>query len=70
MGNAQARNRRVVGAHRPVHVQGCESRGKVGYGYSEEFGVGVGIHQGSFLSPFLFIVVLEALSREFSSSCL
>ena len=41
------------------------SRVKVGDGYSEEFGVGVGVHQGSVLSPLLFIIVLEALSREF-----
>ena len=33
--------------------------------YSEEFGVAVGVHQGSVLSPLLFILVLEALSREF-----
>ena len=33
--------------------------------YSEEFGVGVGVHQGSVLSPLLFIIVLEALSWEF-----
>ena len=37
----------------------------VGEGYSEEFEVKVGIHQGSVLSPLLFIIVLEALSREF-----
>ena len=34
----------------------------VGEGYSEEFGVKVGVHQGSVLSPLLFIIVLEALS--------
>ena len=34
-------------------------------GSSEEYGVGVGVHQGSVLSPLLFILVLEALSREF-----
>ena len=29
--------------------------------------VKVGVHQGSVLSPLLFIIVLEALSREFRS---
>ena len=38
-----------------------------GEGYSEEFEVKVGVHQGSVLSPLLFIIVLEALSREFRS---
>ena len=32
---------------------------------SKEFGVGVGVHQGSVLSPLLFILVQEALSRQF-----
>ena len=40
---------------------------RVGEGYSEEFKVKVGVHQGSELSPLLFIIVLEALSREFRS---
>jgi hypothetical protein len=34
-------------------------------GISEEFEVKVGVHQGSVLSPLLFTIVLEALSREF-----
>ena len=45
------------------------SRVRVGNGYSEEFGVGVGVHQGSVLSP-LLIIVLEALSREFRTDLL
>ena len=45
------------------------SRVRVGDGYSEEFGVGVGVHQGSVLGPLLFIIVLEALSREFRTGC-
>ena len=33
--------------------------------YNKDFGVGVGVHQGSVLRPLLFILVLEVLSREF-----
>ena len=43
------------------------SRVRVGEGYSKEFEVKVGVHQGSVLSPLLFIFVLEALSQEFRS---
>ena len=43
------------------------SRVHVGEGYSEKSEVKVSVHQGSVLSPLLFIIVLEALSREFRS---
>ena len=43
----------------------ARSRVRVGDSYSEEFDVTVGVHQGSVLSPLLFIIVLEALSRDF-----
>ena len=42
----------------------ARSRVHDGEGYSKEFEVKVGVHQGSALSPLLFIIVLEALSRE------
>ena len=43
----------------------AQSRVRFGEGFSKEFEVKVGVHQGPVLSPLLFIIVLEALSREF-----
>ena len=45
----------------------ARSHVRVGERNSEEFEVKVGVHQGSVLSPLLFIIVPEALSREFHS---
>ena len=45
----------------------ARNRVRVGEGYSEEFEVKVGVHQGSVLSLLLLIIVLEALSCEFLS---
>ena len=47
----------------------AKSRVRVNNSFSDEFVVKVGVHQGSVLSPLLFIIVLEALSREFRTGC-
>ena len=46
----------------------ASSRVRVNGQYSEEFGVGVGVHQSSVLSPLLFILVFEALPWEFRTN--
>ena len=52
--------RLVQGMYNNARSQVC-----VGEGFSKEFEVKVGVHQGSVLSPLLFFIVLEALSHEF-----
>ena len=48
-----------------VMYVGVKSMVKVGDGCSKEFGVDVGVHQGSVLSPLLFIIVIEAVFMGF-----
>ena len=47
----------------------AQSKVRVGSSYSEPIEVSVGVHQGSVLSPLLFIIVMEALSQEFRTGC-
>ena len=47
----------------------ARSRVRVNGTFSDDFEVKVGVHQGSVLSPLLFVMVLEALSREFRTGC-
>ena len=43
----------------------AHSKVRITNSYSNPINVSVGVHQGSVLSPLLFIIVTEALSREF-----
>ena len=43
----------------------ARSKVRASSSYSEPIDVSVGVHQGSVLSLLLFIIVMEALSREF-----
>ena len=45
------------------------SRVRLNGNSSEIFNINVGVHQGSVLSPLLFIMVMEALSRELHTGC-
>ena len=47
----------------------ASARVRVGTSFSEKIDVKVGLHQGSVLSPLLFIMVLETLSVEFRTGC-
>ena len=42
---------------------GTTSRVKTTAGTSEEFDIGVGVHQGSVLSPLLFIIVMDEATK-------
>jgi len=46
-------------------VYWCKNSCRTVYGNSNGFEVKVGMHQGSALSPLLFVMVMEDLSREF-----
>ena len=52
-----------------VMYQNARSQVKVNNFLSDVFDMQAGVHQGSVLSPLLSIIVLEALSREFRTSC-
>ena len=52
-----------------IMYQNARSHVRINNSYSDVFNVQAGVHQGSLLSPFLSIIVLEALSREFQTDC-
>ena len=43
--------------------EGAERKVRVGLGLSEEFSVKVGVHQGSVLSPMLFVMVIDEVTE-------
>ena len=47
----------------------AKSNVRVNGQFGLRFDINVGVHQGSVLRPILFIIVMEALSREFRTSC-
>ena len=52
-----------------VMYQNAKSQVTVNNFFSDVFDAQAGVHQGLVLSPLPFIIVLEALSREFRTSC-
>ena len=53
----------MVAAIMALYV-GTRTRVKTVAGISREFGIGVGVHQGSILSPLLFIIVMDEVTRD------
>ena len=54
----------LVSAVMSVYI-GAKTVVRIVYGNSKDFEVKVGMQQGSGLSPLLFVIVMEAISREF-----
>ena len=50
--------------------ENAKSRVRVNGQFSDVFNIKVGFHQGTVLSPLLFIILVEALSKEFRVGCL
>ena len=44
--------------------KGSNTKVRVGSGLSEEFGVRVGVHQGSVISPLIFAIVVDAVTEQ------
>jgi len=65
MGNAKLGSGRMVGIGSHVYLHRCKTVVRTVHGNSSSFEVKVGMHQGSALSPLLFVIVVEAISREF-----
>ena len=54
---------RMVEAIMALHAE-TRTRVKTVAGVSKDFDIGVGVHQGSILSPLLFIVVMDEVTKE------
>ena len=52
-----------------VMYENAKSKVRLNEKLSKESNIKVGFHQGTVLSPLLFIIRLEALSREFRAGC-
>ena len=44
--------------------EGSRTKVRVGSGLSDEFGVKVGVHQGSVLSPLIFAIVVDVVTED------
>ena len=63
MGIKKERIGRSVGEAVMSIYEGSRSKVRVGSGTSDEFGVRVGVHQGSVLSPLIFAIVVDVVTE-------
>ena len=55
---------RIYGKAKMAHYVETKTRVKTIAGISQDFDIGVGVHQGSILSPSLFIVVMDEVTKK------
>ena len=63
MGIKKERIGRSVGASSDEFIRGFKDEVRVGSRTSEEFWVRVGVHQGSVLSPLIFAIVVNVVTK-------
>ena len=64
MGTKKERITKSVGASSDELYEGLRTKVRGGSGLVEEFGVSVGVHQGSVLSPLIFAIVVDVVKKD------
>ena len=63
MGGKEERDSRGFSSGGNEHVDGTETRVRIGNDLFEEFSVTIGVHQGSVISLLLFSIVIDVITE-------